>query len=110
MEYLARLLLCNEVFGDDIRLEQVVVDDKTNVRVVTSQPLIVGTQPAEAEVHSYLYSIGFEPAEAVNGIPMTNDWYREKDGMMAFDAHGGNFIQTLQSHVLPIDIYVERIK
>jgi hypothetical protein len=115
LEYLVRLLLCNEVFGEDLLLEQVVVDDQHTVRVVTSQPLIVGTQPAEAEVHRYLYGIGFEPVEAVeaveavDGIPMTNDWYREQDGVMVFDAHGGNFIETREGHVLPIDIYVERI-
>ena len=109
LEYLVRLLLCNEVFGDEIRLEQVVLDDEGDVRVVTSQPLIVGAQPTEAEVHSYLFGIGFEPVEAVDGVPMTNDWYRENDGVMVFDAHGGNFIQTPEGHVLPIDIYVEQV-
>jgi hypothetical protein len=28
---------------------------------------------------------------------------------MIFDAHGGNFIETREGHVLPIDIYVERV-
>jgi hypothetical protein len=109
LEYLVRLLLCNEVFGDDLSLEQVVIDQQHTVRVVTSQPLIIGTQPAEVNVHRYLYGIGFEPVEAVDRVPMTNDWYREQDSIMIFDAHGGNFIETREGHVLPIDIYVERI-
>src|SRR5690606_12622472 len=45
-EYLERLLLQNQVFGDDIRLEGVVIDG-SDVRIVTSQPFLVGDYPLE---------------------------------------------------------------
>jgi hypothetical protein len=45
LECFMRLLLSNAFFGDDVRLEQVILDDGGDLRVVTSQPLIVGSSP-----------------------------------------------------------------
>lgn len=77
--------------------------------LATSQPLVVGTQPDEQLVHQALRDLDFEPFESVDGKPMTNDWFRERDQVLAFDAHSGNFIETGDGIVLAIDIYVESV-
>ena len=107
LEYLDRLLLSNQVFSDEVRLERVVIDQEGAMRLITSQPLVVGTQPDDVEVHDALRDLGFDPFESVDGKPMTNDWFRELDQVLAFDAHAGNFIKTSEGFVLAIDIYVE---
>lgn len=53
-EYFTRLLLSNEVFGDDVRIERVVLAANGSVSVVTSQRLIVGFHPIDPKVHHYL--------------------------------------------------------
>lgn len=109
LEYLTRLLLCNHAFGDDLRLEQVLLDENRAVRVVTSQPIIVGTHPLEADLHRQLYADGFEPLEAVDGVPTTKDWFRLAERVLIFDAHNGNYIQTTEGLIIPIDIYAEQV-
>ena len=91
LEYINRLLLSNLVFSDDVRLERVLLDEDGTMSLATSQPLVVGTQPGEQLVHQALRDLDFEPFESVDGRPMTNDWFRERDQVLAFDAHSGNF-------------------
>lgn len=109
LEYLTRLLLCNQAFGDDLRLEQVLLDEHRAVRIVTSQPIIVGTHPLEDDLHRQLYADGFEPLEAVDGVPTSKDWFRLADRVLIFDAHNGNYIQTIEGLIIPIDIYAEHV-
>lgn len=109
LEYFTRQLLSNEVFSDDVRLERVILDLEGAIRVVTTQPFVVGTQPQQNEVHDAMRDLGFEPFESVDGEPMTNDWFRESDRVLAFDCHAGNYIKTRDGWVLAIDIYVERV-
>lgn len=109
LEYLTRLLLCNQAFGDDLRLEQVVLDNRDAMRVITSQPTIIGVHPLEPDLHAHLWREAFEPLEAVDGTPTTNDWFRATDRVLIFDAHTGNFIQTADGWIIPIDIYAEQV-
>lgn len=109
LEYLTRLLLCNELLGDEIRLEQVMIDPAGAFRIVTSQPLIVGKHPTDRNIHRGLAAMGFEPMEAVGKVPTTTDWYRAADSVLLFDAHHGNLIQTEAGVVVPIDLFVERV-
>lgn len=109
LEYLVRLILCNDALGDDLWLEQILLDESNAVRILTSQPIISGVHPSEEDLHRHLFESGFEPLEAVDGVPMTNDWYRQEDQILMFDAHNGNFIETPEHIIVPIDIYVERV-
>lgn len=109
LEYLRRLLVCNEAFGDEVRLEQVMLDGEGAVRVVTSQPSVFGIHPDEHSLHRHLFEQGFEPLEAVDGFPTTNDWFRARDRILIFDAHNGNYIQTEAGIIVPIDIYAEKV-
>ncbi len=47
LEYLERLLLQNQLFGDEIRLEGVAVEGGKTV-IITSQPVLIG-EPANEE-------------------------------------------------------------
>lgn len=109
LEYLCRLLVCNEAFGDDVQLEQVMIDADGAMRVVTSQPSVFGVHPLEPVLHLYLFEQGFEPLEAVGNTPTTNDWFRDRDRILIFDAHNGNYIQTDEGIIVPIDIYAEKV-
>ena len=109
LEYLVRLGVCNEAFGDDVRLEQVMIDSDGAMRVVTSQPSVFGIHPETSDLHRHLFEQGFEPMEAVDGFPTTNDWFRATDRILIFDAHAGNYIQTGEGFIVPIDIYAEKV-
>jgi hypothetical protein len=109
LEYLVRLQVCNEAFGDDMRLEQVMLDAEGAVRVITSQPSIFGIHPETEDLHRHLFEQGFEPLEAVDDFPTTNDWFRAADRILIFDAHSGNYIQTANGVIVPIDIYAEKV-
>lgn len=109
LEYLVRLGVCNEAFGDDMRLEQVMLGAEGAVRVITSQPSIFGTHPKTEDLHRYLFEQDFEPLEAVDGFPTTNDWFRAADRILIFDANSGNYIQTDNGVIVPIDIYAEKV-
>lgn len=54
LEYLDRLQLSNQVSSDEVRLERVVIDQAGAMRLVTSQPLVVGAQPDDEDVHNAL--------------------------------------------------------
>lgn len=109
LEYLVRWRVCNEAFGDDVWLEQIMIDPNDAVRVVVSQPSVFGIHPEAEDLHSHLFEQGFEPMEAVDGIPTTNDWFRAADRILIFDAHNGNYIQTADGFIVPIDIYAEKV-
>ena len=109
LEYLVRLGVCNEAFGDDVTLEQIMIDESRAVRVVTSQPSVFGIHPDTEHLHRHLFEQGFEPLEAVDGTPTTNDWFRADDRILIFDAHSGNYVQTDNGFIVPIDIYAEKV-
>ena len=109
LEYLVRWMVCNEAFGDEVRLEQVMLDQNDAVRVVISQPSVFGIHPEAEDLHRHLFEQGFEPMEAVDGTPTTNDWFRAADRILIFDAHNGNYIQTTDGFIVPIDIYAEKV-
>ena len=58
-EYLDRLVIHNQIFNDDIRLERVVVCG-TKLSIVTSQPFIKGRDATGPEIDAYMTGKGFE--------------------------------------------------
>jgi hypothetical protein len=102
LEYLERLILANDVFGDDIRLEK-IVETPDGLSIETSQPDIDGGLPSREEIGLFMTALAFEPSR---GIPSA--WLRRADSVLAFDAHEANFIKTNQGDVLPIDVVLQR--
>ena len=100
-EYLERLRLQNDCFGDDIRLEALVNCD-SKLRVLTSQPNING-EPAPADlIKQWFEVLGFKKIEAGGSVA----WYDESANLLVADAHEGNVIITEDSYVVPIDLNI----
>ena len=102
-EYLQRLALHNQVFGDDYRYEGIVSKGDGKFDLVVSQPVIKadssGPKPTAAEIERYFVARGFEPVAGQEG----KTYYRASDNLAVFDAHEGNLIRTAGG-VLPIDV------
>jgi hypothetical protein len=103
-EYLERLLLQNEVFGDDIRLEGVVHEAIHSCRIVTSQPAVRGRFAEPAEVAEFFMTRGFESVRH-HGRML---WWRRADDILCADTHGGNILVTPEGAMAAIDVPVMR--
>ena len=58
IEYLDRLQLANDLFGDDIQLLG-VLDAGSGMQVVTSQPTIRGEPPEPEQIAEFMQALGF---------------------------------------------------
>lgn len=96
-EYLTRLALHNDLFGDDILIEATLHDERHRLIVVTSQTFIVGDHPTPAEIDTYMQAEGFIKTRS-------EDWYRPQDDLGIFDTHPGNYIRTPAGNIIPIDL------
>jgi hypothetical protein len=102
-EYLRRLDLQNELFGD---LVQVVGLTRAN-RFATVQPTLRGGEPGENEIRDVLQQAGWRriPIQLQN-LPaqlMGSAWWHEEEGLILLDARKPNFKKT-EFGVLPIDL------
>jgi hypothetical protein len=100
-EYLDRMNLQNQLFGDDIRLERVVLKGGKPV-IVISQPAIKGGHPEPAALDELMQGKGYE--RLADGA-----YYDAKSGLLVFDLFPRNAIQTADGHVYPIDPVIQRI-
>lgn len=102
-EYLRRLELQNELFGDHV---QVIGLTRAN-RFVTVQPTLRGGEPSENEIRDVLQQAGWKrvPIELQN-LPfqlMGSAWWHGEEGLVLLDARKPNFKKT-EFGVLPIDL------
>ena len=108
LEYLERLILQNEVFRDDIRLEGFSIEADGLV-ILTSQPFVRGRKPKPVEILEVMKVLDFE---RIPGIPANTEesfsFYRRQDRVSVFDAHTGNYLQTKQGITVPIDLVMVR--
>jgi hypothetical protein len=108
LEYLERLLLQNEIFGDEIELQGVAVEDGKAV-IPTSQPALVGQPPAFSDITAFLSRLWFRPLPGLHlGNPGALAFYRDLDELAVFDAHPANFVQDTAGVILPIDLILVR--
>lgn len=96
-EYLPRLALHNEIFGDDVVIECTLEDDQGRLVTVISQSFIEGDHPSQAHIDEYMTAERFVKTRS-------GDWYRATDDIADFDGHPGNFIHTPDGNVVPIDL------
>jgi len=101
-EYLDRLLLQNELFLDDIRLELVVERPGDRISVVTSQSAIKGRAATPDEIDEHMASLAFE--KFAQGI-----YYYKVRGLLLFDVHPRNVLIDSQNAAQPIDPVVQRV-
>ena len=100
-EYFERLALQNLLFGDGQRYEGILRDRRGEVRLITSQSMVMGERPTAAEIARCMGEMGFDP---VAGQEATA-FYRVADNVAVFDAHTGNFIKTAWG-LVPIDVVI----
>lgn len=97
LEYLDRLALHNEVFGDDGRVLGVVCDALKQLSIVISQVFLQGTRPLDSEVRRFMQAAGFRQLGAEPAF------FRARDRVAAFDAHTANFVRT-GGETVPFDV------
>ena len=116
-EYLERVRLQNEIFGDDIKLEGVDTSAKPSMiigegeagpRIVTSQEMRKGEtteapHPSAPEIASYLEDRGFKKAEGYFAFE------RPEDNVLISDAKPDNFVKT-ERGIEPIDLHIAQEK
>lgn len=104
-EYLRRLTLQNEMFGDEIR----IIGLTRGNRFVTTQPTLCGGEPSEIEIRDMLEGVGWERVPmGVQELPhvlMGSAWWHPDENLILLDARKPNFKIT-QSAVLPIDLVI----
>jgi hypothetical protein len=100
--YLERLRLQNEFFGDDWQFLGIQADGP-NLRLVTSQPDVVGEAPSVEELDHHLREqFGFR---RLNIPPMGYHKSRSYllDNLGLFDVHPANAVMTPGGTLVPID-------
>jgi len=102
-EYLRRLDLQNELFGDHI---QVIGLTRAN-RFATIQPTLRGGESSENEIRNVLEEGGWQRVPIqVQNLPiqlMGSAWWHDEEGLVLVDARKPNFKKT-GFGVLPIDL------
>lgn len=111
-EYLLRMALQNEVFGDDIRVEGAMIDSGPSMIIgqpsgglslVISQRYLdaaddLAPHPTEFEIADFLQDRGFAPIHS-----SFYGWRHDAESLIVLDAKPDNFIHTLDG-ILPIDL------
>ena len=97
-EYLNRLVLQNQHFGDKIELVALIQHDG-KLRILTSQPHIAGEAASAAEIAAWFESLGFVRIESRNCVA----WYLESKNLLVADAHEGNVVRSGNT-LVPIDL------
>lgn len=100
-EYLDRLVIHNEIFNDDIRLERIVACGE-KLSIVTSQPFIKGRDAAAQEIDSYMSRKGFE--KIGDGA-----FYHAEEGLYVHDILPKNAKLDVNGMVQPIDPVIQRV-
>ncbi len=95
-EYLERMLLHNEVFGDSVRLEGI---SESGNSLVISQPYIQGKIPERSRTNQFVQQIGFD--QIADGF-----WYSQQRTVAITDTKPANFIETDDGGIHPIDIAI----
>ena len=81
-EYLHRLLLQNQYFGDDIQLVA-LINSNEKLRVLISQPHIAGEPAAYCEINRWFVNLGFVCLTFGERIA----WYKAREILLIADAH-----------------------
>lgn len=95
--YLENILACNALLALDWRFEAVVQADD-GVRILSSQPFIIGENATVEDIDSYFAALGF-------GKERENTYVRP-DGLKIADARPDNLLRRPDGALVPIDVHV----
>lgn len=102
LEYLERMQLQNEIFGDAVKLEGIWEVRPSVLRVVTSQPAIKGRAASDAEIVCFFEANGFRRFQ-LNGQSL---WINDESQAVCADTHGGNILVDEHGDFAAIDVPV----
>lgn len=107
LDYLRRLLLQNELFGDRILLRG-IQPTASGPRIVITQPDVQGEAPEFEEIDAILTrSFGFRLLDIPPmGFYKAHSFLHGDIGI--FDAHPANFVKSKDGTLLPIDLILVR--
>ena len=92
-EYLARMILQNREFSDDVRLEGYL--DATEPSIVISQPNPKGQPATAAQMSAQMLDFGYHPLGNLQiGKKNSISFYQPDRRIALFDAHPGNFFHA----------------
>ena len=100
-EYLTRLSLQNEYFGDDIELVA-LIDCSRQLRIVISQPHVDGSAATAPEIQSWFTALRFIQLNCGGSVA----WYLKQENLLVADAHEGNVLKTKDGELVPIDLNI----
>lgn len=101
-EYLDRIGLQNEIFADDIRLEEIIRLPSGQISIITSQPAIKGRAATPQEIDELMSSMQFERFD--EGI-----YYDNRRGLLLYDLHPRNVLVDEDSVPHVIDPVIQRV-
>lgn len=99
-DYLGRLRLANDLFGDDFCFHG-VMDDPAGLRLVVSQRHIQGEHAGAEAIARHFAHIGFQPINA-------KTFYDPEENLLVSDAHAGNVLRTAEGLLVPFDVCLQR--
>lgn len=95
--YLENVLACNVLFDFDWRFEA-VVQSADGLRILTSQPFVIGENPSVEEIDAWLAAFGFSKER--------ENTYAREDGLKIADARPDNILRRHDGSLIPIDVHV----
>jgi carboxynorspermidine decarboxylase len=95
--YLTNVLACNALFGLDWRFEG-VVQAADGLRILTSQPFIIGENPSVEEIDAWFAALGFSKER--------ENTYAREDGLKIADARPDNILRRADGSLVPFDVHV----
>ncbi len=95
--YLENVIACNVLFDLDWRFEA-VVKAEDGVRILTSQPFVLGENPSVEEIDSWFSALGFSKER--------ENTYARDDGLKIADARPDNILRRSDGSLIPIDVHI----
>ena len=108
-EYFARLILQNQLFADDIRLEGLWMDRAGGGwRIVTSQPDVAGEPATLQQISESMATQEFEELP-IRGVGRSGALAFRRGQFVVWDAHPANFVRTQEDVIVAIDVIITRL-
>lgn len=104
VHYLERWLLHNKLFGDSVEFLG-FIETATGIRLIISQPAIMGHPATEEQIHSFFLATGWKKIKIADDIA----YFDENENVVISDTHRGNIIALENGFLLPIDLRVQKL-
>lgn len=108
-QYLERVTLSNELFGDNIKLEGITKQGG----IVISQTAVVGKPANRKQIAESLTIKGWERVDSskttLTGLLADTSWYNKAKGVVLVDARPANMLIDSKGIVYPIDVMLIKI-